>query len=93
MARLLLTTCALLLVLAAEAGAQPDTVFIDRTAELGLTPANSAACWVDIDNDTEGARYVQEVNRGYRSVPTICFPDGTILVEPSDEALRSKLGL
>ena len=51
MARLLLTTCALLLVLAAEAGAQPDTVFIDRTAELGLTPANSAACWVDIDND------------------------------------------
>lgn len=33
------------------AGAQQAAVFEDRTADLGLTPANSAACWVDIDND------------------------------------------
>ena len=47
--------------------------------------------WVDIDQDPEAAAYVQEVNNGYRSVPTIVFPDGTILVEPTGMALRRKL--
>lgn len=48
--------------------------------------------WVDIDRDAEGRRYVEEVNRGFRSVPTIVFPDGSILVEPSEAQLRAKLG-
>lgn len=48
--------------------------------------------WVDIDRDAEAGRFVEQVNRGYRSVPTIVFPDGSILVEPSDEQLRRKLG-
>ena len=48
--------------------------------------------WIDIDQDAEGRRFVEQVNRGYHSVPTIVFPDGSILVEPSDEQLRSKLG-
>jgi len=49
--------------------------------------------WVDIDRDVEAAGFVQRVNRGYRSVPTIVFPDGSVLVEPSEGQLRSKLGL
>lgn len=49
--------------------------------------------WVDIDNDSEGRKFVEQVNRGYRSVPTIVFPDGTILVEPSSSELKEKLGL
>jgi mycoredoxin len=49
--------------------------------------------WVDIERDAEGRAFVEQVNRGSRSVPTICFPDGSILVEPSDEELRKKLGL
>lgn len=49
--------------------------------------------WIDIDRDEEGRKYVESVNRGFRSVPTILFPDGTLLVEPTTEALRSKLGL
>ncbi len=48
--------------------------------------------WIDIDRDAEACRFVEQVNRGYRSVPTIVFPDGAILVEPSEEKLRSKLG-
>lgn len=48
--------------------------------------------WVDIDRDAEGRRYVEEVNHGFRSVPTIVFPDGSILVEPSEAQLRAKLG-
>ena len=49
--------------------------------------------WVDIDKDEEAGKYVESVNRGFRSVPTIVWPDGTILVEPSDEELAKKLGI
>jgi mycoredoxin len=48
--------------------------------------------WIDIDRDSAAGRFVEQVNHGYRSVPTIVFPDGSILVEPSDEQLRRKLG-
>jgi mycoredoxin len=47
--------------------------------------------WIDIDEDEEAAKKVMEVNRGNRSVPTIAFPDGTYLVEPSDSELKSRL--
>jgi mycoredoxin len=49
--------------------------------------------WVDIDKDETAAAYVMSVANGYRSVPTIVFPDGTILVEPSSYQLHEKLGL
>ena len=48
---------------------------------------------VDIDKDPEGEKFVFEVNNGSRSVPTIVFPDGSILVEPSNKDLASKLGI
>ena len=47
--------------------------------------------WIDIDQDPQAAAYVEEVNRGYRSVPTIVFPDGSILVEPSQSELEHEL--
>jgi mycoredoxin len=47
--------------------------------------------WVDIDRDPEAKAYVERVNQGYRSVPTIVFPDGSILVEPSQAELAKKL--
>ena len=46
--------------------------------------------WLDIENDEKARAYVVEVNRGNRSVPTIVFPDGSILVEPSDAELEQK---
>ncbi len=49
--------------------------------------------WVDIDQDPEGLAHVQELQRGGRTIPTIVFPDGSYLLEPSDEALATKLGL
>ena len=49
--------------------------------------------WIDIDKDPEARAYVQQVNGGYRSVPTIVFPDGSILVEPSNAELAERLGL
>jgi mycoredoxin len=48
--------------------------------------------WINIDEDKAGREYVIEVNNGYRSVPTIVFPDGEILVEPSNSELAKKLG-
>ncbi len=49
--------------------------------------------WVDIEQDKEAAAYVEKVNNGARSVPTIIFPDGSRLVEPSNAELAEKLGL
>lgn len=47
--------------------------------------------WINIDNDLSGREYVMKVNNGYRSVPTILFPDGDILVEPTSATLLEKL--
>jgi mycoredoxin len=47
--------------------------------------------WYDIEKDEEACTYVQEVNRGYKSVPTIVFPDGSVLVEPGNAELEKKL--
>lgn len=49
--------------------------------------------YIDIDYDADARKYVETVNNGYRSVPTIVFPDGSILVEPSTTELSRKLGL
>ncbi|HOR19034.1 MAG TPA: glutaredoxin domain-containing protein, partial [Brevefilum sp.] len=47
--------------------------------------------WVDIDQNEDGEAFVKSTNQGNRSVPTIIFPDGSILVEPTNQALINKL--
>ncbi len=47
--------------------------------------------WIDIDKNPDGEKFVKETNRGNRSVPTIVFPDSSILVEPSNQTLNEKL--
>ncbi len=49
--------------------------------------------WIDIDQDKEASAYVEKVNNGYRSVPTIRFPDGSLLVEPSIQQLAEKCNI
>ena len=49
--------------------------------------------WVDIEQDPEAAKYVEEVNGGKRVVPTIVCRDGTILTEPTNAELAARLGL
>jgi mycoredoxin len=46
---------------------------------------------VDVDEDDEAVEFIKNLNRGFRSVPTIVFPDGSFLVEPSAEALANTL--
>jgi len=48
---------------------------------------------IDIEQDTEAMAFVEKVNDARRIIPTIVFPDGSILVEPSNAQLAEKLGL
>lgn len=49
--------------------------------------------FINIDRDKDAEKYVIKINRGMRSVPTIIFHDGSILVEPSNARLAQKLGI
>lgn len=48
---------------------------------------------IDIEEDAEAMAFVEKINQGKHIVPTIVFPDGSILVEPSNAQLAEKLGL
>lgn len=45
---------------------------------------------IDIEQDEQAAAYVLQVNNGQRTVPTIVFPDGSVLVEPNARDLAAK---
>ena len=64
-----------------------------RRARKVLDENNIAYEYIDIDIDMDGRKYVESVNQGCRSVPTLLFPDGSLLVEPSNSELNHKLGL
>jgi thioredoxin reductase (NADPH) len=49
--------------------------------------------FIDIDEDPQGLKVVEEVNDGKQIIPTIVFDDGSTLVEPSNAELARKLGL
>jgi thioredoxin reductase (NADPH) len=49
--------------------------------------------WHDIEVDPDGVRIVQDRNDGNNIIPTIVFPDGSHLSEPSNEELAEKIGL
>ena len=47
--------------------------------------------YINIDSDPSAAAEVERINNGLQSIPTIVFPDGEILVEPSNEELQKAL--
>jgi thioredoxin reductase (NADPH) len=49
--------------------------------------------WIDVDQDTDGLKKIEEINDGKQIIPTIVFPDGGVLVEPSNAELAAKLGI
>ncbi len=58
-----------------------------------LNKFNISYHWINIDRDREGEKLVLTVNKGMRSIPTIIFQDGSLLVEPSTDKLAKKLGI
>lgn len=47
--------------------------------------------WIDINKDKKAEETVKKINNGNKSVPTIIFPDESILVEPNKPTLIAKL--
>ena len=79
----------------------PDTIIMYGTpwcrdckrAKQFLGEQRIQYTFVNIEQDPEAMAYVERVNNGLHSVPTIVFPDGGVLVEPSNAELAAKLGL
>jgi mycoredoxin len=46
---------------------------------------------VDIERDPAAAEFVMSVNGGNQTVPTVVFPDGTALVNPSAAQVKAQL--
>jgi mycoredoxin len=47
--------------------------------------------WINIEQDKNVAAFVEKTNGGFKSVPTIVFPDNSVLVEPGNAELEKKL--
>jgi len=48
---------------------------------------------VDIEHDKKAMEFIEKINSGMHIIPTIVFPDGEVLVEPSNAELARKLDL
>jgi mycoredoxin len=46
---------------------------------------------VDIEQEPGAAEYVMSVNGGFQTVPTIVFPDGSALTNPSAAAVKQRM--
>jgi len=64
-----------------------------RRAKLLFERKGIPYTFIDIDKDEQAAKYVESLNHGYRSVPTIVWADGSMLVEPTEDQLARKLGV
>jgi thioredoxin reductase (NADPH) len=64
-----------------------------RRAKRFLSDQRIPFGWHDVDQDPGGLQVVQERNNGNNVIPTIVFPDGSHLSEPTNEELANKLGL
>lgn len=49
--------------------------------------------YINIEEDTDGQAFVQKVQNGGMTIPTLVFEDGSVLIEPSNAELAAKLGL
>jgi len=47
---------------------------------------------VDIGKDNDAFIFIEKLTRRVR-IPTLIFPDGTVMVEPEDSVLAQKLGV
>jgi glutaredoxin len=60
-----------------------------RRSRAFMTTHNFQHIEVDIGKDRDAFSFVEKLTRRVR-IPTIVFPDGTILIEPTDEELGHK---
>ena len=61
-----------------------------RRAKFFMKRKNIGFLEIDVNQDKQAEAFVKEQNNGYRSVPTIIFPDGSKMVEPSTDELEAR---
>lgn len=64
-----------------------------RRSKAFLEEHDISYTYVDLEEHPALIEEVVRRNDGLRSIPTIVFPDGSHLTEPSDRELGAKLGL
>lgn len=64
-----------------------------RRAKQFLTTHRVPFTWVDLEEHPEQVAEVEARNDGKRIIPTIVFPNGTHLAEPSNDELADSVGL
>jgi thioredoxin reductase (NADPH) len=64
-----------------------------RRAKQFLTSHRIPFTWVDLETQPDQVAEVESRNDGKRIIPTIVFPDGSFLTEPSNDELADRIGL
>ena len=64
-----------------------------RRAKQFLASHRIAYEWIDLEEFPEKTAEVEARNDGKRIIPTIVFPDGSFLAEPSNDELADRIGL
>ncbi len=62
-----------------------------RRAKKLLERRSIDYAWVDVEEQKGAKEEMLRLNGGDRRVPTLLFPDGSVLVEPSNAELGTKL--
>jgi mycoredoxin len=62
-----------------------------RNLKNQLARAGIEMAEVDIERDPAAAEFVMSVNGGNQTVPTVMFPDGSVLTNPSAAQVRARL--
>lgn len=63
-----------------------------RRSRAMLDRAGVPYRYVNLEQDADATRLVRKLQHGSRRIPTLVWPDGDHLVEPTDEELRARLG-
>ena len=63
-----------------------------KRLKTALKASGIAFTEVDIEHDPAAAQFVMSVNGGNQTVPTVKFPDGSALTNPSIAQVKAKLG-
>ncbi len=77
----------------------PDPIILYGTPTCPMIPpvrgmlrrAGADFQYIDISRDDQARTRVRDINNGNESVPTLVFPNGTTLTEPSGAQLQARL--
>lgn len=64
-----------------------------RTLKTQLNASGIAFTEIDVEQMPDAAAFVESVNGGNRTVPTVVYPDGTAATNPSLAAVKAALAL